>query len=98
MSKVDQFESRFRAAIKEVYQFRPPTLQRVLVITDLDNEAAETFADACREFLDVLGDVQWTTVGGDRFHNVAELLALVVDEDPDLICTYRKRSRLSEYG
>ncbi len=89
MSKVDQFESRFRAAVKEVYRYRPPELSKVLVITDLDREAATTFADGCRRFLDVLAAARWHTVSGESFRNVAELLNLVVEHDPDLICTYR---------
>jgi len=89
MSKVDQFESAFRAAVKEVYKFRPPELTKVLVITDLDKEAAATFTEGCKQFLEVLSASRWETVSGESFHNVAELLDLVVKDDPDLICTYR---------
>jgi nucleotide-binding universal stress UspA family protein len=88
-NKVDQFESTFRSAVKEVYKYRPPELQKVLVVTDLDKEAATTFTDGCRKFLEVLADARWQTVTGEDFHNVAELLNLVVEDDPDLICTYR---------
>jgi nucleotide-binding universal stress UspA family protein len=87
--KVDQFESTFRAAVKEVYTYRPPELRKVLVVTDLDREAAATFGDGCRKFLDVLSEARWETVSGESFHNVAELLDLVVKDAPDLICTYR---------
>ena len=90
MTKVDQFESVFRAAAKPVYEYRALEISVALVVTDLTGEAAETFARQIREFLGVLGtDVDWQIVAGDRFPDVAALLALVEDTQPDLLCTYR---------
>ena len=89
MGKVDQFESTFRAAVKSVYSYRPPKLTKVLVVTDLDPQGAATFTDGCKRFLEVLAEARWETLNGEQFHNVAELLNLVVEDDPDLICTYR---------
>ncbi len=53
MSKVDQFESTFRSAVKAVYSYRRLELPKILVVTDLDPEAASTFGSECRSFLEV---------------------------------------------
>ena len=45
MDKVDQFESAFRAAAKSVYRFVAPALDRVLLVTDLEGDDANAFAD-----------------------------------------------------
>ena len=89
MSKVDQFESAFRSAVKEVYSYARPELAKVLVVTDLDSEAAQTFSTTCERFLSVLQDSIWHRLTRDDFHNVAELLQKVSEHEPDLICTYR---------
>ena len=74
MSKVDQFESAFRAAVKAVYRLTTPEVARLLLVTDLATEPAERFAYTIEQFLAVLGDPECTTLTGDRYHNVAELI------------------------
>jgi len=89
MNKVDQFESSFRSAVKEVYSYTRPELAQVLIVTDLDGDAAGTFATTCQNFLSVLAESSWQTLTKGDFHNVAELLQQVSKHEPDLICTYR---------
>ena len=89
MSKVDQFESALRAAVKAVYRLTTPEVARLLLVTDLAAEPAEQFAYTIEQFLAVLGDPECTTLTGDRYRNVAELLALVEEHKPDLVVTYR---------
>lgn len=89
MSKVDQFESAFRSASKAVYHLDPPSVERVLVITDLEEAAAQLFTERSKQFLSVLGDADWQRVGSSEFQNVAELLGLVEAHKPDLVVTYR---------
>ncbi|MHC5063552.1 MAG: universal stress protein [Planctomycetota bacterium] len=89
MSKVDQFESTFRSAVKEIYSYQRLELPKILVVTDLESKAAVTFGNICQEFLWLFEDSEWTALTEDDFSNVAELLQQVSQHEPDLICTYR---------
>ena len=90
MTRVDQFESAFRAADKPVFEFLQPVVERVLVVTDLRGASATAFRDQVRNFLAVLGNgVQWDLDDGDSFDTIEMLLERVNERKPDLICTYR---------
>jgi nucleotide-binding universal stress UspA family protein len=97
MTRVDQFESVFKRADKTPYAHEWVDVNAVLVLTDLDADALGTFSARVRAFLGNLdhkpggepSDTRWSTITGDRFGGVDELLALVDEEQPDLICTYR---------
>jgi len=92
VTKVDQFESVFRAAAKTPFAFGAVEVGSVLVVSDEGDEQARTFGDQTRSFLSVLDrgeNVRWTTVAGGQFETVPQLLELVEKERPGLICTYR---------
>ena len=92
MPKVDQFESAFRAASKTVFEYQPIAVKSILVITDRSKKEADVFGKQTADFLSVLrsdGSPRWRIVNGSEFETVPELLALVEEERPDLICTYR---------
>ena len=90
MTRVDQFESAFRAADKPVFEFLQPVVERALVVTDLRGASAIAFRDHVRDFLAVLGNgVQWDLDDGDSFDTIEMLLERVNERKPDLICTYR---------
>ena len=75
MTKVDQFESAFRAADKPVFEFLQPVVERALVVTDLRGADATAFRDQVRDFLAVLGNgVQWDLDDGDSFKTIEALL------------------------
>lgn len=92
MPKVDQFESMFRAAARELFRYELVEIKSVLVITDRSEEEAKVFGKRVRDFLKVLGpdkDVEWRDVAGSEFGSAGELLELVDSAHPGLICTYR---------
>ena len=92
MTNVDQFESMFRSASREVFRYERVNIQSVLVVTDLDEVSARLFGDQVRQFLKVLGadgEVRWRDLNGSEFQSAGELLALVESAAPDVICTYR---------
>lgn len=89
MTRVDQFESVFKAASKEVFQYAEVPIRKVLVVTDVERARAEELAGRIRGFLEALGGVEWVVVAGGDFHGVEALLELVERESPNLICTYR---------
>ena len=92
MTKVDQFESAFRAAAKTPFEYATVQVESVLVISDREETAASDFGDKVRSFLSVLDrgeNVRWRTAHGTDYDTVPELLDLVENERPGLICTYR---------
>lgn len=92
MTKVDQFESAFRAASKTPFRYEPVQIESVLVVTDEDEAGAKAFSERAQAFLSVLDqgeNVRWTTVHGGEFRSVPQLLEIIERERPGLICTYR---------
>ena len=92
MTNVDQFESMFRSASREVFRLDRSNIESVLVVTDRNEQGARGFGDQLRQFLKVLStddQVQWRDVDGSEFQTAGELLALVESAAPDIICTYR---------
>jgi hypothetical protein len=92
MTNVDQFESMFRAASREVFQPAQAKIESVLVVTDRDEADAAKFGDKTRQFLKVLSadeTIRWRNVDESEFQTVGELLSLVESAAPDMICTYR---------
>ena len=89
MTKVDQFESVFRAAAKEQYQLGEVKVESVLVLHDLEQNAEE-FVERSKRFLDVLGDhPQWQVATPKDFVDLAALLGHFDEDAPDLVVTYR---------
>jgi hypothetical protein len=92
MTNVDQFESVFRSAAKEVYHHAPLALKSVLVVTDRPPGEAGAFVDEVRGFLggvEAVRGARWDVATRDDFSGVGDLLARVVEAAPDLVCTYR---------
>lgn len=92
MSKIDQFESAFAAAAKPVYRHGDIALKKVVVFTDLEPQAAETWGAAVQGFLHSLTSSAvpvWRLVPGRQCDTIGEVLAIVAKESPDLVVTYR---------
>ena len=92
MANVDQFESIFRSSVKERLEYREVSLSSVLLITDLDEEAALSFKKQVQHFLAILGpEESWNCflLTGNDFTTTEELLDLVDGYALDLICSYR---------
>ncbi len=98
VSRVDQFESVFKAAAKTPYRHDSVSLAAVLVLTDLEAEQAKAFEQRVRAFLRTLeGEpaeptrprLSWTCLGREREGGIDALLELIRRRQPDLICTYR---------
>ncbi len=88
MDKVDQFESVFRSAAKKRYAYERVPIQKVLIVTDL--EQPQSFAQKLRSFLRVLGDEPaFDVLARGDFDGVPALLECVERARPDLIVTYR---------
>jgi hypothetical protein len=92
MANVDQFESIFRSSVKESLEYHEIPMRSVLLITDLQKEAALVYKKRVQQFLSILSSQeQWDCflVTGDEFRTTEDLLQLVEGYALDLICSYR---------
>lgn len=92
LSQVDQFESVFRSAVKPVFDYQPVEIGSVLLVTDLDKVDAETYQSRVRTFLETAtqsAQADYFLVTGADFKTTSELLDVVAQYQPDLICSYR---------
>ncbi len=91
MTRIDQFESVFRAASKPRYAPGDVRLDRILVVTDLDGEAGRRYTARIMAFLGGVAGIdsaEWTELHGEA-ETVGALLEAVQNHRPDLVCTYR---------
>ncbi len=92
MSQVDQFESVFRSAIKDLFAYRRIDIDQVLIVTDLEAEQARHFRDRVAQFLRFPSghdERQFFVINGDEYSTTSDLLDRLSSYTPDLICTYR---------
>ncbi len=90
MTQIDQFESMFRSALREVFVYEPAHIASVLLIHDRSEAAAQSYLTDIQEFLSVLGSsVTWQVAGDENLQSTLEVLNRVDDTEPDLVCTYR---------
>ena len=92
MSKLDQFESQFRAASKPVFELESIDVRDILIVTDMDKKKTDLFTDQAKAFLTALDSpepVRYTQICGDEFDSVQQLLDRLESPRPDLVVTYR---------
>ena len=91
MTKIDQFESAFLAADKAALHYEKLAVEHVLVVSDLDGDAAGELSNRARIFLSVVDGerTRWARLDGGAFSSVKQLLDAVEELAPDLIVTYR---------
>ncbi|MGH1341513.1 MAG: hypothetical protein ACRBN8_08180 [Nannocystales bacterium] len=92
MTQVDQFESVFRAAAKPVFHPSAVELERVLVVTDLPPSEANDYGGGVETFLRHAASADaasYDTIAGVEARSTGQLLQLVEDAAPSLVCAYR---------
>lgn len=92
MTRIDQFESVFKSADKPVFRYEPFSVGSPMVLTDLDDEAAESFAVLAGKYAGAGGSREISAqrvIKGADFSTIEECLDLIAVGKPDLICTYR---------
>lgn len=90
MPNVDQFESVFRSAAKDIYKRHDIPLDDALVVTDLPRDQAQTFAERLTQFMSATEhDINLMVLGQDDYRGTGELLERVENRGPSLICAYR---------
>ena len=89
MSKVDQFESVFRAAERDIAEFTPLQCSKALLVTDLASDEIDAYWQSLSRFTEHLGSLDCLKVGKADFSRVEETLKLLEAHQPELIFTYR---------
>lgn len=90
MTQIDQFESIFRSALREVFVYEPVNIGSVLLIHDRSDAEVRSYIADIQRFLAVLGSsVVWHITGDEKRLTTLDVLARVDDVQPDLVCTYR---------
>lgn len=100
MTSLDQFESAFARADKVQFQRTPRKVDKVLFLTDLDDEAAARHLAEIKPFLAALDENQerppvWVTLGGNAYSSGQDLLEKLSEHQPDLIVCHRMLKELS---
>jgi len=91
MTRIDQFESVFRAATRTRYRPGGVPLGRIMMVTDLDPDAGRAYTAKVMRFIreaQGVDDAEWIELHG-KTETVGALLEAVQNHAPDLICTYR---------
>ena len=92
MSKLDQFESVFRAAAKHVYTEPDCDILRICIVTDNPSTGGADFHERVKRYLVGLPtyeQVNWIAFDA-KTSGLSDLLLFIQNEKPDLICTYRQ--------
>jgi hypothetical protein len=89
MTQIDQFESVFRAAAHDAFEYKAIVFPRVLFVTDSNAEQSKAFVRQTLDYATNLKNAEIKLVHGEEFRTTDELLEKVTAHHPDLICTYR---------
>ena len=87
--RIDQYESQFKSAVKERYQYVEPCLEKVLLITDYDKDVSEILLNTVKRLLPSWALPDWTTFCKDDYDSVRSLLNRINEVAPDLIISQR---------
>lgn len=87
---IDEFESIFRRAERELFQYVEVPLSTVTLVSDADSSTASSTVKMIQAFLPRLAGVEhWRVITGDQYRTVAELLDLLDTNQTDLVITRR---------
>jgi len=87
---IDEFESMFRRAERDLFQLVDIPIESVVVISDGDQHDAQSTIDTVKGFVTRLDKVSnWRMITGNQFRTVAELLEILDQHQTDLVITHR---------
>ncbi len=87
--RIDQFQSQFNSALKERYLYSEPVIEKVVLITDLEEDESGQLAQICRRLLPSWALPDWTILSKHSYSSVRELLDKINAAAPDLIVCQR---------
>ncbi len=92
MGDLGEFESVFKRALRDQFEYKRIEIKKILLITDLVGDGVATYAAEARQFLapEFKPDTfELTTLSGNDWSNWAELRGHLNTHQPDLVVTYR---------
>lgn len=95
--QIDEFESQFKSAIKEPYEYKPVRIDSCAIVTDYTGGEAVRLGEAARRLIPELGsgdyqsvdNLQWHLISGDKFNSVKTLLGIIEQIRPDILIVQR---------
>lgn len=87
--RIDQYESQFKSAVKERYHYIEPAIEKVLLVTDYDEQVSRELADVLRKLLPSWALPDWTIFSQHSYSSVRELLNKINEVAPDIIICQR---------
>ena len=97
---IDELESVFKSAVKSRFEYQNISLQKVLIVDDLETDDALAYMEKIKAALGhVHDDFQIERLYFGPQETMAQLLKAIDNHAPDLICTYRNlNSSAWEFG
>lgn len=92
MTNIDQFESIFKKADKQQFELETVDLDKMLVVSDGDEDQTVQFMSQVIDFLDTTmleKEIEWHKICGSEHNAVSDVVARVESLKPDLVCTFR---------
>ncbi|MEO1999477.1 MAG: hypothetical protein ABGZ17_29880 [Planctomycetaceae bacterium] len=88
--QIDEFESMFKRAEREMFSYVDIPIETVAIVTDGTEDACQRVRSDLIAFQSRLESVtNWRMITGSDYSNVSELLELINQDRTDLIVTYR---------
>ena len=89
MSRVDDFESVFRSAIKERFRYAPPEVSSGLFLTDGEAAAADSEIAGLSALFSPAGAVKWSCAGRPELESVGDVIDHVARHPADVLACRR---------
>ncbi|MCA9128821.1 MAG: hypothetical protein KDB22_17165 [Planctomycetales bacterium] len=92
MTNIDQFESIFKKADKQLFELETVDLDSMLVLSDGDEALSRRFMHQVQDFLDTTlleKQITWHQMLGSEHSSVSDVVSRINDLQPDLVCTFR---------
>lgn len=91
MENLDVFESVFRRAMRESYEYADVSVDTILLVTDLEADAFSAYEAHVKNFLRDLREPapKWVSLSGADYSRWEDLKGIIAGHSPSLIVTYR---------
>lgn len=92
MRDLGEFESVFKRALRDQFQYESLDIAKAVLITDLPEDAVPAYTEKVKGFLDPefpRTSYTLTALAGNAWSNWEDLRQLLKEEQPDLVITYR---------
>lgn len=92
MRDLGEFESVFKRALRDQFEYKRLEIRKILVITDLEKPDLAAYEEKVKAYLApefAAESFEMECLCGDDWSNWSDLKAILDNEEPDLVVTYR---------